>query len=151
MLLVPVIEAAVELLKSKSSHCQPELTGDADVWVIAEPIRLEQVMVNLIMNALDAVQQTHDPSVRVSWKICPNTEEVEILVEDNGPGIESDCKEHIFDPYFTTKSPGKGLGLGLSISYNILQDFDGRISLMDTTEGACFQMMIPMASDTTPV
>ncbi|WP_193494764.1 ATP-binding protein [Nitrincola alkalisediminis] len=151
ILLAPVIDAAVELLKSKSSHCQPELTGDADVWVMAEPIRLEQVMVNLIMNALDAVQQSQNPSVRVSWSVCTNAEWVEILVEDNGPGIESDCKEHIFDPYFTTKSPGKGLGLGLSISYNILQDFDGRISLMDTTSGACFQIMIPMASDTTPV
>ncbi len=148
ILLSPVIEAAVELLKSNSNHCHPELIGSDDILVIAEPIRLEQVMVNLIMNALDAVQQVSDPFVRIAWRVCPSAQWVEILVEDNGPGIEPDCKEHIFDPYFTTKSPSKGLGLGLSISYNILQDFEGSIALKETNQGACFQIMIPTEPNT---
>ncbi|RNF49065.1 HAMP domain-containing protein [Marinomonas hwangdonensis] len=151
ILLSPVIEAAVELLKSKSNHCHPELIGSDDILVIAEPIRLEQVMVNLIMNALDAVQQVSDPFVRIAWRVCPSAQWVEILVEDNGPGIEPDCKEHIFDPYFTTKSPSKGLGLGLSISYNILQDFEGSIALKETNQGACFQIMIPTKPNTARV
>lgn len=151
ILLSPVIEAAVELLKSKSNHCHPELIGSDDILVVAEPIRLEQVMVNLIMNALDAVQQVSDPFVRITWRVCPSAQWVEILVEDNGPGIEPDCKEHIFDPYFTTKSPSKGLGLGLSISYNILQDFEGSIALKETNQGACFQIMIPTKPNTARV
>ena len=151
ILLSPVIEAAVELLKSKSNHCHPELIGSDDILVIAEPIRLEQVMVNLIMNALDAVQQVSDPFVRIAWRVCPSAQWVEILVEDNGPGIEPDYKEHIFDPYFTTKSPSKGLGLGLSISYNILQDFEGSIALKETNQGACFQIMIPTKPNTARV
>lgn len=151
ILLSPVIEAAVELLKSNSNHCHPELIGSDDILVIAEPIRLEQVMVNLIMNALDAVQQVSDPFVRIAWRVCPSAQWVEILVEDNGPGIEPDCKEHIFDPYFTTKSPSKGLGLGLSISYNILQDFEGSIALKETNQGACFQIMIPTKPNTARV
>lgn len=151
ILLSPVIEAAVELLKSKSNHCHPELIGSDDILVIAEPIRLEQVMVNLIMNALDAVHQVSDPFVRIAWRVCPSAQWVEILVEDNGPGIEPDCKEHIFDPYFTTKSPSKGLGLGLSISYNILQDFEGSIALRETNQGACFQIMIPTEPNTARV
>lgn len=151
ILLAPVIEAAVELLKSKSNHCHPELIGGDNILVIAEPIRLEQVMVNLIMNALDAVQQVNDPFVRIAWRVCSSAKWVEILVEDNGLGIEPDCREHIFDPYFTTKSPSKGLGLGLSISYNILQDFEGSIALKETEGGACFQIMIPTEPNTARV
>jgi two-component system C4-dicarboxylate transport sensor histidine kinase DctB len=60
---------------------------------------------------------------------------IHILVEDNGPGIAAEVLPRIFDPFFSTKEPGRGLGLGLSISYNIMHDFGGRLDVENRAEG----------------
>lgn len=103
------------------------LPKEPKLLVLAEPIRLEQVVVNLISNALDAVAECEDRWIKVhaSWE----NGKVLFMVEDSGPGIQDSDLVSVFDPFFTTKPVGSGLGLGLSISYNIVKDFNGSISV----------------------
>lgn len=93
--------------------------------VMTEPALLEQVLVNLISNALDATQHVTAPEVTI--RISETEKLARIEVEDNGEGIAAGMEEKLFDPFFTTKPPGQGLGLGLSISYNVIRDLGGRL------------------------
>ena len=88
---------------------------------------------NLIRNALDAVADVKRAAIEISATGSPET--VRIVVADNGPGIAPELIQQIFDPFVTSKPVGKGLGLGLSISYGIVQDFRGRIHAANRTEG----------------
>jgi len=100
-----------------------------EVWVNGGHVRLQQVIVNLVNNALDAMEGQRDPVVFM------DISGTALHVRDTGPGIEADTVAHIFDPFFTTKPPGKGLGLGLSISYNIVSDFGGVLSVANHPDG----------------
>jgi two-component system C4-dicarboxylate transport sensor histidine kinase DctB len=100
------------------------------VLVMAEPVRLEQVAVNLIGNALDAVSS--QPTRRVSVAVEASAGSARLVVADTGHGIAPADIRTVFDPFFTTKPVGSGLGLGLSISYNIVKDFGGDIAVLDT-------------------
>jgi two-component system C4-dicarboxylate transport sensor histidine kinase DctB len=94
--------------------------------VRAGPVRLSQVFVNLISNAIDSNLQTGAEEILVDWKGDDRT--TTIRVSDRGPGIGDEDMASIFDPFFTTKELGEGLGLGLSIAYNIVQDFGGSLT-----------------------
>lgn len=114
-----------------------ELPSGLPVQVTAETVRLEQVFVNVLANALDAITQSERRLISVL--VARNGQLVEIRIRDSGPGISSHDVGSIFDPFFTTKPASSGLGLGLSISYNIIRDFDGMISVASTSvEGTEF-------------
>lgn len=106
---------------------------DEPIWVMGGQLRLQQVIINLFNNAIDAME---DAATRV---IEIDIEQVDkrllIHVRDTGGGLSEDMLAQVFDPFFTTKSPGKGLGLGLSISYNILEDFGGRLRARNRASG----------------
>ncbi|MEH6578398.1 MAG: ATP-binding protein [Amphritea sp.] len=142
-----VITDALDLMSSRLREQQCQLTylpGPAGLAVNAEPIRLEQVLVNLISNAVDALDncQTRTLDVQVS----NSDHEVRIDVSDSGIGIPDDQLTLIFDPFFTQKEVGKGLGLGLSISYNIVQDFGGHIRVQSTEgHGSRFTLILQKA------
>ncbi|MBE1205247.1 HAMP domain-containing protein [Aminobacter carboxidus] len=105
--------------------------------VMAEPVRLEQVAINLIANALDAVKGR--PEKHISVVVEPDVAGARLIVGDTGVGIAPADVAAVFDPFFTTKPVGSGLGLGLSISYNIVKDFGGDISIIETgTQGSRF-------------
>ncbi|MCD7059372.1 sensor histidine kinase [Pelagibacterium xiamenense] len=89
------------------------------------PVRLQQVLVNVLSNAIDAVSETDNK--RVDIEVRGDGTTVTIAIRDHGPGIAEGLNERIFDPFFSTKGVGKGLGLGLSISYNIVKDFGGEL------------------------
>jgi two-component system C4-dicarboxylate transport sensor histidine kinase DctB len=133
------IERAVEgtlfLLESqiKAAGVNFEKDIEPDLWVSGHAVQLEQVILNLVRNALDAIADRDDPRIRIAARASADT--VFISVADNGPGIEADRINQIFDPFFTTKPVGKGLGLGLSISYGIVQDFGGQIHAVNRPEG----------------
>ena len=113
-----------------------------DIWVIGGHVRLQQVIVNLINNALDAMEGKPDRQVTIA--VAGPT----ISVRDTGTGIDPDHVANIFDPFFTTKAPGKGLGLGLSISFNIVSDFGGLLSAANHPDGgAVFTVTL---QETTP-
>ncbi|MEM6713006.1 MAG: ATP-binding protein [Pseudomonadota bacterium] len=107
---------------------------DTPSWVRGGHLRLQQVVVNLISNALDAMDGSKHPSltIRVTERGAGRTM---VEVADEGPGLTDETIAAMFDPFFTTKSPGKGLGLGLSISYNIVEDFGGHMSARNGDEG----------------
>lgn len=106
---------------------------EGEIWVTGGQVRLEQVIVNLLSNALDAMAGTPDPRIEIALSEGPS--EAVLTVRDHGPGLSGDALEQAFDPFFTTKDPGKGLGLGLSISYNIVRDFGGRLEADNHPEG----------------
>ncbi len=101
--------------------------------VLADAIRLEQVLVNVLANSIDAVQEQE---VREIWlEVLAGAEMVEIMVRDSGPGIAEEHLHQLFDPFFTTKEEGKGLGLGLSLSLSIINDFHGSIEARNHPDG----------------
>jgi len=114
-------------------------------WVRGDSNRLEQVLVNLLGNAVDALKGVADGRVEV------RADEIDgqwaIRVSDNGAGIAADAIDKVFDPFFTTKQVGQGLGLGLSLSYGIVRDFGGTIRAENNPDGgASFVMFLPKAT-----
>ncbi|GEM_PF-1081800 len=122
-------------------------TGDAPLLVLGNQYRLEQVILNLLSNAIDALNERYDPfddARRISIRAFQQGERVMIEVADNGNGIAKQDLEHIFDPFFTTKAESQGTGLGLSICYGIINDLGGRISCTSQPgEGATFSVELP--------
>ena len=114
-----------------------------DVAVVAGRIRLEQVLVNLLQNALDAVRGVERPTVAITVRATAET--VAIAVSDNGPGVPPDVREQLFMPFTTTKETG--LGLGLVISGDIAREFGGALALEpEEGEGTVFVLTLPRAA-----
>ena len=119
-----------------------EPAPDVEVW--ADPQRLEQVLVNLLLNALDAVMESASKHIEITLR-C-SEQQTFIVVRDSGPGIPSEVLPHLFEPFFTTKASGQGLGLGLAISRMIVAEFGGRIEARNsTTGGAEFTVVLEKA------
>jgi two-component system C4-dicarboxylate transport sensor histidine kinase DctB len=138
-----VIKEALELLSSRTDHGKCSITYvDSDHYFVwANAIRLEQVMVNIIANALDAVAGVVEANIHIS--LTENDDTIFIKVKDNGEGILSGDLAHIFDPFFSKKMVGKGLGLGLSITFNIIKDFNGNLSVQsELGKGAIFTIAL---------
>ncbi|WP_336385719.1 sensor histidine kinase [Paracoccus seriniphilus] len=110
------------------------------VMVLADRIRLEQVIINLLRNAVDAVKDKRDAWIEITVESGAHAY---VSVRDNGPGV-SDL-EKLFEPFWTTKKPGEGTGLGLAISSTIVADFGGRLTAHNETEGgAVFRVELPL-------
>lgn len=103
------------------------------MMVMGGQTRLQHVLMNLIGNALDATAGGSAPIIVLRAE--NRDDALRVIVEDNGPGVPEDVLANIFDPFFSTKEPGKGLGLGLSISYNIMRDFNGNLHGENREEG----------------
>jgi len=108
-----------------------------------QPAGIEQVLINLVINACDAMEQTPEPHLEISTRAAAGT--VELAITDNGPGIPDALREKIFEPFFTTKPVGKGTGLGLAISYGIVERHGGRLTADSPAEGgARFTLALPL-------
>jgi len=104
--------------------------------------RLQQALVNLLLNGIHAMPDGGDLSLNITSD--PDLNQIRIDVTDTGVGIPKDQLEFIFDPFFTTKKEGEGTGLGLSVTYNIIQRHNGRISVDSTPgKGTCFSIFLP--------
>lgn len=114
----------------------------SEVYCLCNNIRLEQVLVNLISNALDVVSNGNALG-RITAKWYQDDDFAVVEIEDNGPGIALDVIEHIFDPFFTTKT-SHGLGLGLAISADIIKSFRGSLSAVNVENGARFVLRLPL-------
>jgi two-component system C4-dicarboxylate transport sensor histidine kinase DctB len=104
---------------------------ELQVW--ADPVRLEQVLVNLLRNALDAVADL--PERRIAVTVLRNVPEVHLTLRDSGPGIADEALPRLFEPFYTTKSAGQGLGLGLAISRMIITELGGRLDVRNPEDG----------------
>jgi two-component system NtrC family sensor kinase len=117
--------------------------------IVADANYLEQVFINLLNNAVDAVEDEGEVRVEIDRIADGNGKSsLEIRVSDNGSGIEPENLDKVFDPFFTTKEVGKGTGLGLSISYGIIQEHGGGIRVESGPEkGATFIITLPVERD----
>lgn len=113
----------------------------------ADGVRLQQVLVNIISNAADAVEGLHDRRIELSARLTEHHGKVVITVRDRGPGVPAAVAGRIFDPFFSTKGVGKGLGLGLSISYNIIKDFGGMLAVEQHPHGGTVATITLDAAD----
>ena len=119
-------------LKAADAMLKVDL-GPVPLSVRGGAVRLQQVLVNIISNAADAVEGLDERTIELTAR--KKGGRVTISVRDHGPGVAPAIAERIFDPFFTTKGVGKGLGLGLSISYNIVKDFGGSVSASNHPDG----------------
>lgn len=129
-----VIEEAVRTLSRRTEEKRMKFETLLRVvpTVMADPTQIGQVIENLVMNSMDALENQASPSIRIETDVSGQT--VEVRVVDNGPGIPEAVQQNVFDPFFTTKPVGKGVGLGLSICAGILEAHDGSISI-DSEQG----------------
>ncbi len=136
VLIEEVMRDTLEIVAARLKTADAVLDVEIDPMlpaVKAGAVRLQQVLVNIITNAADAVEGLEDRRITVSGE--KEGDKVIVSVRDRGPGVPPAIRERIFDPFFTTKGVGKGLGLGLSISYNIIKDFGGSLSVGEHPDG----------------
>ena len=108
--------------------------------IFGDRLRLEQVIINLLRNALDATNGMSEPTIDIVLAVG---ESVRLTVRDNGPGIED--LDALFEPFYTTKQPGDGVGLGLAISSGIVNDLGGRLTARNgRAGGAVFEIQLPI-------
>jgi two-component system C4-dicarboxylate transport sensor histidine kinase DctB len=141
------IDNALFLLEQRLKHTRTAVHIDlpeTELLAWCDANRLEQVLVNLAGNALDAMEGRAEPALDIA--ACTEAGRILIHVRDRGPGLSEESRAHLFEPFFTTKEAGSGLGLGLAISSSIVADFGGTLSGDNHPQGgAVFTLDIPAA------
>jgi signal transduction histidine kinase len=147
-----VIERSLSLmqeqLRLRGIEIELDLCVD-ELIVLGNAIQLEQVFINLLTNARDALEASPQKTIRIATE--SDGEEIRIAFADTGSGIAPEVEQRIFDPFFTTKEVGTGTGLGLSITYSIVKEHGGEITISsEPGGGARFLIALPV-SDEEPV
>ncbi|WP_304859235.1 sensor histidine kinase, partial [Rhodoferax sp.] len=142
--LAQSIRTSARLLESDFQRCACDLQISIadEVQVIGDALRIEQVLINLLRNALEAAETSAQKSVVVDLAVEQN--HALIRIHDSGGGIASDVATRLFEPFYTTKASGKGLGLGLAISSSIVQAMNGQLSAKNHPGGAEFTLSLPL-------
>ncbi|MCB1358715.1 MAG: PAS domain-containing protein [Maritimibacter sp.] len=128
--------------RGMKSEVEISFEGEPACMVLGRPGHIQQVLMNLVQNAVDAMEGMEAPAIR--FHLAYEGDKAVIEVRDNGPGVAPDHAQTIFDPFFTTKEVGRGTGLGLSISHKIVEEHGGRLELVaGEGPGACFRLTLP--------
>jgi C4-dicarboxylate-specific signal transduction histidine kinase len=148
--ITQVIERALALmheqLRLRQIRIELDLPDESPI-VIGNPIQIEQVFINLLTNARDALATARHKLITVTCSVDTDDKAVTIVVADSGAGIPDGLEQRIFDPFFTTKEVGQGTGLGLSITYGIIQDHHGSITVRNEPDhGAAFVVRLPLGN-----
>jgi len=126
--------------RTNNIDIQTDLAGNLPITA-GDQAQLQQVILNLVNNAIDAIGKDGTVSIKSSR----DPSHITVVIADSGPGIPESMQKKIFDPFFTTKSTGKGTGLGLWISYNIIEKIGGKLSLQSREgQGAAFTITLPI-------
>jgi len=139
-----IIQEVTILLRNEMTRNRVSLRTDlaADLpRVSGDPVQLQQVLINLVMNGIDAMRSLAHRPRELLIKSAKNHNEVSIQVQDSGAGLDPERAEHIFEPFFTTKP--EGIGMGLSISRSIVESHGGRLWAESDSKGAMFQFTLP--------
>jgi len=162
--LTPLVQQTITLLRAtlpSTVTLDVDLPDEAGTpWVEADPVQLEQVLLNLCINARDAVRGQGRIAVRLG-RASPSTtwhcascraavttgDWAELHVEDDGEGMDAEVQERIFDPFFSTKAPGEGSGMGLAMVHGIAHDHGGHIQLVSSPgQGTRFSLWLPLSA-----
>ncbi len=146
--LKEIVGESVKLVAPSYKDSKVELNSEnlgADIVVYANKIKIEQVLVNLLKNALYSINSsgTKDGVVKIEARKTSGDNSIQLQVTDNGPGVPAEIRESIFNTFFTTKDVGEGTGMGLSISQKIIESHQGSIELEDSNAGASFTITLP--------
>jgi two-component system NtrC family sensor kinase len=134
------IDILENFARANTIDIQTDLMDSVPI-IAGDQAQLQQVILNLISNAIDAIGKDGTVSV----KSRSDDSKIRVIITDTGPGIPENMQKKIFDPFFTTKSSGKGTGLGLWISYNIIEKLGGSLSLRSQAgQGAEFTITLPI-------
>jgi C4-dicarboxylate-specific signal transduction histidine kinase len=138
-------------LTGRTRHARVSLVLPSEPCVIrANPVHAQQVFLNLVGNAADAVMDTRDPHIEIGVRATPSGA-IEAWVQDNGPGMSEDVVARIFEPFFTTKPLGSGTGLGLPVVKQIVESWGGRIHVQSQPgSGTRMGLELPAAAQSTP-
>ena len=143
-----IVEETLTMLRFqlRETPCKVHTVFSATpVWVMAEAGQLKQVMINLVLNALQAMEGRRDAALTIEAHAHETERVAALSVTDNGCGIAAENLGRIFDPFFTTKGPERGTGLGLSISFSIVRQHGGEITVESQPgHGARFNVTLPL-------
>lgn len=144
--LSDIVNEALVLTDAKSKrHATPvTFNCSTDMNVFCDEVEIEQVLVNLINNAIDAVKSKPEKWVKIT--LLEDADSQILRVMDSGLGIPEDVRAKMFDPFFTTKKVGEGTGLGLSVSKGILDEHKATITVVDDCPNTCFEIRFPKAA-----
>lgn len=157
--LVPVVQQALALLRPVARRTKVELSmegGSSPVFSIADQTQIQQMVANLVMNGIQAMERGGNATVRFKHTRSappgrpsePDKDWVVVEVEDEGAGIPSERLDQIFEPFYTTKAAGQGTGLGLSVCQSIVQEHGGWISVSsEEGRGSIFRVFLPAAEE----
>jgi len=144
--IATVIEESASLLNSEARRQRVQIRLDltpAPALVVADPVAIQQVLVNLLRNALEAMTDTPTGQRAITVHRCLKAREIEISVEDTGSGLSDETLAHLFTPFQTSKPTG--MGLGLAISKTIVEAHHGRIwATRNTGRGSTFHFTLPL-------
>jgi C4-dicarboxylate-specific signal transduction histidine kinase len=140
-----IIQQVISLLRNELARnrvsLHTELAPDLP-RVQGDPVELQQVLINLVMNALEAMRLATRQPRNLLIRSAKNHDAILVQVQDSGPGIEPEVAGRIFEPFFTTKL--EGTGMGLAISRSIVESHGGELSLVTDAQGALFQFVLPV-------
>ena len=141
-----LVQQSIEVLHDRLINDNIKIEFDnkfPDAVVRVNPIKIDLAISNLLKNAMDVVEGSSNALIQVTIENHHNGYVV-LIVQDNGGGIDKAILDKLFNPYFTTKEVGRGMGLGLSITGEVIQEHDGSIDVKNTSEGACFRIHLPL-------
>jgi two-component system NtrC family sensor kinase len=142
-----VLKGCVALLENQALFHNIQISYDLDDHLpraVIDPSQIERVFLNIIINAAEAMNGSG--RLKLATRSDPNREFIEVELADTGPGIARENLEKIFDPFFTTKDTGHGVGLGLAISYGIVKEHEGTISVeSEVGRGTTFTIRLPLS------
>jgi PAS domain S-box-containing protein len=139
-----IVEEVIILLRAELTRNRVTLRTDLGVdlpRLSGDRVQLQQVVINLIMNGIDAMRKLTDRPRKLIIKSIKSTGGVLVQIQDSGPGVDPEEADRVFEPFFTTKS--EGIGLGLSISRSIVESHRGRLWAERASNGALFQFILP--------
>ena len=145
--LPDLIDSSLEILRGRFRQLGVvvEQRHDPNPMVACVSTQMSQVILNLLVNAFQAIEAAHREGGRLTIRSERRRHEMLLEIADNGSGIRPEHLDKVFDPFFTTKDVGEGTGLGLSISHNIVTAHNGRIEVESTPgKGSCFRVFLPL-------
>jgi signal transduction histidine kinase len=143
-----IVQHGLSLVETEAARRNIQLIaelGDQPLTVQCDADQLQQVFVNLAINALDAMGAAGGMLRVLAEYGAGEGRSARITFADTGPGVAAEDRSHVFDPFFTTKEPGKGTGMGLAISQSIMRDHAGEISFESASDGTRFFVTMPVA------